>query len=249
VGATTVLSADQAARDGDGFLNTPTQSFVSSGYALVFDPVELRGDNATSGVGAILGDVRIHAIGSERGRGGFIGIGPADAVEGYLADVERERLVGLHAGGTADQQLLRGGPPSTVPAEQTFWTASAAGPAPQQLTWTATEGRWAAAVMNADGSRPVFVDLSAGATAPGLRWVWIGMYIGAGIALAAGVALVLFAARPRRPDPPRQRDRRGRGDPTPRRSARRAAHRQGAGAPVDVPLGGEDREARRGPAR
>jgi hypothetical protein len=106
-----VLSADQAGRDGDGFLNTPTQSFVSSGYALVFDPVELRGDNATSGVGAILGDVRIHAIGSERGRGGFIGIGPADAVEGYLADVERERLVGLHAGGTADQQLLRGGPP------------------------------------------------------------------------------------------------------------------------------------------
>jgi hypothetical protein len=58
-----------------------------------------------------LGDVRIHAIGSERGRGGFIGIGPADTVEGYLADVERERLVGLHAGGTADQQLLRGGPP------------------------------------------------------------------------------------------------------------------------------------------
>jgi hypothetical protein len=53
--------------------------------------------------------------------------------------------------------------------------------------------------MNADGSRPVFVDLSVGATAPGLRWVWIGMYIGAGIALAAGVALVLFAARPRRP--------------------------------------------------
>jgi hypothetical protein len=53
--------------------------------------------------------------------------------------------------------------------------------------------------MNADGSRQVVADLSAAATAPALRWVWIGLYIGAGIALAAGLTLVLLAARPRRP--------------------------------------------------
>jgi hypothetical protein len=57
--------------------------------------------------------------------------------------------------------------------------------------------------MNADGSKPVVTNLSAGATAPGLRWVWIGQYIGAGIALIAGSVLVLWAVRRRdgQPDP------------------------------------------------
>jgi hypothetical protein len=53
-------------------------------------------------------------------------------------------------------------------------------------------------VLNADGSEPVVVDLSAGVTAPGLRRVWIGMYIGAGIALAIGIALVSLDVRRRR---------------------------------------------------
>jgi hypothetical protein len=196
-GATALLTADRAARDADGFLTTPTRTFTSSGYALVLDPIDAGGVDATSGVDTVLGDVRITATG--RTDPVFVGIGPADAVERYLADVDRERLVGLRAGGTAEQKVLPGGPPATVPTSQTFWVASASGPGQQQLTWTATEGRWAAAVMNADGSRPVVADLSAAATAPALRWVWIGLYIGAGIALAAGLTLVLLAARPRRP--------------------------------------------------
>lgn len=193
-----MLSADRAGRDSDGFLNTLVHTFTSSGYALVFDPVELRGQNGTSSVDAILGDVRVHATGSGTGGGVFVGIGPADAVESYLATVDRERLVGLRAGEPADQQRLPGGAPATPPAQQSFWVATAAGAGPQQLNWTATEGRWAAAVMNADGSRPVVADLSAGATAPGLRWVWTGLYLGAGISIAAGIALVLLGALRRR---------------------------------------------------
>jgi Domain of unknown function (DUF4389) len=199
LGATAVLTADQAGRDGDGFLNTPAHTFTGSGYALVFDPVEVRGEATT--VGAVLGDVRVHATGSGPGSGVFVGIGPADAVEGYLATVERERIVGMRAGGQAEQQRLPGGAPAGPPGRQSFWVASAAGPGPQQLTWAATEGRWAAAVMNADGSRPVVAELSAGATAPGLRWVWTGMYIGAGIGLLAGIALVLIGTLRRRPAP------------------------------------------------
>jgi hypothetical protein len=199
VGATAVLTADRAGRDSAGFLNTPAHTFTSTGYALVFDPVEVRGENATPVVGAVVGDIRVHATGSGPAGGVFVGIGPAAAVESYLATVDRERLVSLSAGGTAKQQRLPGGAPATPPAQQPFWVASAAGPGPQQLTWTATEGRWAAAVMNADGSRPVIADLSAGATAPGLRWVWTGMYIGAGIGLLAGIALVLLGTLRRRP--------------------------------------------------
>lgn len=52
--------------------------------------------------------------------------------------------------------------------------------------------------MNADGTRPVVTDLSAGATAPGLRWVWIGQDLGAGLTVVGGAVLVLFAVRRRR---------------------------------------------------
>lgn len=101
-------------------------------------------------------------------------------------------------GHQANQQVLPGGAPVTAPAQQTFWATSVAGAGPQQLTWTVAQGEWAVVVMNADGSRPVVVDLSAGATAPWLRWVWIWMYMGAGIGLIAGGALVLLAVRRRR---------------------------------------------------
>ncbi|MCW2721308.1 DUF4389 domain-containing protein [Pseudonocardia sp.] len=193
VGGSAVLAADRGGRDADGFLNTPTRTFTGNGYALVFDPLELSNAATSQNVGALVGDVRIHA--TAPGPGVFVGIGPADAVDGYLASVERDRVVGYRTDSGAVQQPLSGGAPATPPAQQTFWVASAAGPGPQQLTWTVAGGRWAAVVMNADGSRPVVTDLSAGATAPGLRWVWIGQYIGAGIGLIAGALMVLFAVR------------------------------------------------------
>ncbi len=196
IGGSAVLAADRGSRDASGFLNTPTRTFTANGYALVFDPLELSNAAGSQNVGALVGDVRVHA--SAPGAGVFVGIGPADAVDGYLASVERDRVVGYRTDSGAVQQQLTGGAPATPPAQQTFWVASAAGPGPQQLTWTAAQGRWAAVVMNADGSRPVVTDLSAGAQAPGLRWVWIGQYIGAGIGLIAGALLVGLAVR--RPD-------------------------------------------------
>ena len=194
VGGSAVLAADRGGRDASGFLNTPTRTFTGQGYALVFDPIELSGEAASQNLGAIVGDVRVHATGAAEGPGVFVGIGPADAVDGYLAAVERERVVRIGTTGTAQQQLP-GGAPATPPTQQTFWVASAAGPGTQQLTWTVAEGRWAAVVMNADGSKPIVTDLSAGAMAPGLSWLWIVQFIAAGIGLLAGALLVLLAVR------------------------------------------------------
>jgi hypothetical protein len=192
VGGSVVLAADRGGRDAAGFLNTPTQTFTGNAYALVFDPLELSNAATRDNLDALVGDVRVRA--AAQGAGVFVGIGPADAVDGYLASVERERVIDFRTDNGAVQQLA-GGAPATPPTQQTFWVASAAGPGPQQLTWTVAEGRWAAVVMNADGSRPIVADLSAGAMAPGLRWVWIVQYIGAGIGLIAGALLVLLAVR------------------------------------------------------
>ena len=199
-GGAVALTGDRAARDADGFVTTGARGFTSNGYALVFDTIELHGSRSAADadaryLDAVLGDVRVRATAA--GPGAFVGIGPADAVAGYLAAVDRERLVDLRAG-RAVQERLPGGAPATPPGQQTFWVASAAGPGPQQLTWTPTDGRWVVAVMNADGSRPVAVELSAVATLPHLRWVWIGLFVGAALALVVGAVLVLLAVR-RRP--------------------------------------------------
>lgn len=192
VGATAVLAADTAGRDASGFVDLAAQRVTGTGHALVFDPFELESDLGDSQLGSIAGDVR---IGAEGEQAVFVGIGPADAVEGYLTGVERDRVVGLSMGRAPILDQLPGGAPASAPTTQTFWVGSASGAGPQQLTWTAAEGRWAVVVMNADGSMPVSTELSLSATAPWLGWVWIGMYIGAGLNLIGGAVLVLLAVR------------------------------------------------------
>ena len=74
------------------------------------------------------------------------------------------------------------------------------------MTWTAAEGRWTVVVMNADGSRPVAAELTAGVTAPVMRGLWIGLGVGGAVALLAGALLVALAfrtdRRTARPCPP-----------------------------------------------
>lgn len=192
VGATALLAADTMGRGADGFVEMPAQTVTGTGHALVFDPFELESDLGAPRLGSIVGDVR---IGATAGPDVFVGIGPADAVEGYLAGVQRDRVLTLEPGRDAVADRLPGGAPATAPTAQTFWAESATGPGTQQLIWTVAEGRWTVVVMNADGSSPVVADLSLGASAPWLGRVWIGMYIGAGLGLIGGAVLVLLAVR------------------------------------------------------
>lgn len=194
IGGTTLLAADRAGRDADGFIGTPSQTVSTPGYALVLDPIELRGGPNGPDLGTVLGQVRVAASSPA---GVFVGIGPAADVDGYLAGVERSRLSAQRPGRQVVPRPLPGGAPSTPPQQQSFWSASASGTGTQQVTWTATEGRWAIVVMNADGTRPVTATLSAGVTAPALHWLWTALFWVAGPLLVLG-AILIGLALPRR---------------------------------------------------
>jgi hypothetical protein len=196
-GATALLVADRSERDPAGFLSTPTERIAGTGYALVFDPVELRTDPGTPDLAGVLGDVRVRAA-RATGDGVFIGVAPAAAVQDYLGTVARDRIVSLGRGDDQAQPAgalvhLPGAAPNGLPTDQLFWIAATAGPGTQELVWQASAGRWVVVVMNADGSSPVVADVSAGVTAPALRLLWTWLYVGAGIALVIGVTLIVLA--------------------------------------------------------
>jgi hypothetical protein len=192
IGGGVLAAADRGGRDADGFVTKGPMPVAAPGYAVVLDPVDLQTGSDGPDLGTILGEVRVSAVGSG-GSAVFVGIGPATDVDAYLAGVERTRLIASRDGGRAVPQELPGGTPATAPTQQAFWAAAASGPGPQRLTWTAAPGTWAVVVMNADGSRPVAAELTAGVTAPVLPAVSTGLLIAAAFALLAGALLIALA--------------------------------------------------------
>ena len=189
VGGSVLAAVDRGGRDAGGFVTTGPMPVAAPGYAVVLDPVDMQTGTDGPDLGTILGDVRVSAVGSG-GSAVFVGIGPATDVDAYLAGVERTRLTASRDGGRAVPRELPGGAPATAPTQQAFWAAAASGPGPQQLTWTAAPGTWAVVVMNADGSRPVAAELTAGVTAPVLPGVSTGLLVAAAFALLAGALLI-----------------------------------------------------------
>ncbi len=194
--ATALAVADTHGRDAAGFVATPAQRFTGQGYALVADPLRLRQATGDADLPGVVGQLRIRARGTSPS-GVFVGIGPTAAVQAYLAPVAHSALAPSTAQPSAPASPTAGGAPATLPGQEPFWVAHATGTGPQEMVWTPAAGDWAVVVMNADGSRPVVADLSFGATAPGLRAIWTGLFAFGGTALLIGVlvvALTLWSA-------------------------------------------------------
>jgi hypothetical protein len=126
----------------------------------------------------------------------FVGIGPTSDVESYLAGVEHDEVTDLDFDPfSAEYRRIAGGEPAGPPTDQTFWAASASGAGTQTAIWEPESGDWTVVVMNADGSRDVAVELSAGAEADFLLWVAIGLLIAGVLLLGGGVTMIVFGAR------------------------------------------------------
>ena len=118
------------------------------------------------------GTVRIR---SESDRPVFLGIGPAAAVDGYLARVERDVVTDLDSGSDDPDYSRRGGAaPLRPPDAQTFWAASQTGAGEQTIQWEPEDGNWRAVVMNVDAARGVSADMSIGAELDSVLWIGLG---------------------------------------------------------------------------
>ncbi len=143
----------------------------------------------------IAGSVLVRGSTIDPGKEIFIGIGPRADVAAYLAGVRHTEIVDVRFDPfRALYREVSGTQAPTVPAQQSFWAATATGRGEQELTWDLRSGDWAVVVMNADASAPVAVNLQAGARSDLLGPVFIGLLIGGLVMLLIGVPLIVLGA-------------------------------------------------------
>jgi hypothetical protein len=196
-----LLWAHLSLRDDEGFYTTGVSRFATQTYALASEGLEVVDVPDWLFDEGRLGTIRIRGASTDPSRELFVGVGPRDSVDAYLARVEHDVVVDVDFHDTdledADVRYRRqaGSSPPADPAAQPFWAATASGPGTQTLTWEVAEGTWAVIVMNADGSRPVAADLSFGAKVGAVFPIAIGLLAGGGVLLLVGIAVVALGAR------------------------------------------------------
>ena len=180
-GGSVALVYDQTQRDASGYLMTDATSYSTNTYALVSHSYRTGAAGDVSVARDLLGTIRIRTNSTKPL---FVGIGPATAVESYLADVRHEVAIRFDAA-QADFRLHRGGAPADAPTTKHFWVAQSVGSGTQTLSWSPANGDYRIAVMSANGSAGIHADMAIGARFPHLRWIGIG-------ALGAGALLLLL---------------------------------------------------------
>jgi hypothetical protein len=118
----------------------------------------------------------------------FVGIGTADAVDGYLGGVERAVLHSI--GSSTSYDVVGASAPGALPGGQDVWVASSEGSGTRTLEWVPRQGTWTIVVMNADGTRGIQVRADMGATIPDLLWISL-VVLAVGVVLLAGALAMI----------------------------------------------------------
>ena len=173
---------------GSQLVSTPTSALVS-------DVTSLQDVDAISGLTG-RPTLRISAAGTGP-TGVFVGVGPADAVSGYLSGVAVDRVTDLGID-PFDLQVTRedGAAVPPPPGEQDFWVASAtSSSAAADLTWQFQDGDYRFVVMNADGTPGVTSSARMQLTLPNALPISVAVLIGSGVVALAGTVLLVAAVR------------------------------------------------------
>ncbi|KAF0958720.1 DUF4389 domain-containing protein [Rhodococcus sp. T7] len=184
-------------QNDNGHLASAAERFRSSANALVSERIDLLDDGemprglSTENVGRVL----LRVTSDEPDRPIFVGIGPDDAVDNYLAGVAHTQVTAVEFGPfRPSYREISGDRIPEPPSAQSFWSVAAAGAGTQEVRWDLQPGSWTVVVMNADGSPGISVDVQAGARWNFLGPLALGVLIGAVVLLGAGIALVVTGA-------------------------------------------------------
>jgi hypothetical protein len=195
VGGGVLLSEHFARRDADGYLTSPELELTSNRYAVVSSDLYLTAGPADWWP-ADPGEVRV-TVESRTDSPVFVGIGPADDVDEFLMDVARHEITRVE-GTEVDYLLLQGERTPPIPANATFWVATAEGIGRESLHWDITRGEWAIVMMNADGSSGVEATVEAGVRIYLLLAIGAGLAVGGVVLGSVAAALLIWAVRSER---------------------------------------------------
>jgi len=199
IAAGALLLWGDSQKDDQGYLSTGKDPYAASTYALASDNLDVDLD----GAGWImdrddLGKVRLAVESS--GKPVFVGIARTSDVSAYLRGTAHTSVTDVdYSPFNASYRDHGGDRRPALPADQDFWAASAEGSGTQTVAWDLEDGDWSIVVMNADGSRGIDADISAGAKVPflgTLGWVSLG---GALVLLITAGTLVYLGVRTPRP--------------------------------------------------
>jgi hypothetical protein len=180
-----------------GFFTSPSERYLSDSPALTFPRLDAMPDDGLpqAAPANIAGSVLIRGSAADTAKEIFIGIGTQADVAAYLSEVKHSEIIDVRFNPFRVQyREVPGTRAPAPPAQQDFWTASAAGPGAQELKWDLRSGAWAVVIMNADASSPIAVDLQVGARSDLLWPIFLGLLIGGIVLLAVGVPLIVAGA-------------------------------------------------------
>lgn len=196
------LLAGNAAQGDNAYITAPRERYESTGYALLSGPVLFESGPTSAVPAGELAGVQVRARPVIPGQEVFVGIGDADAVDDYLqgvpttpfsrADRPQPGPYWNDPWSEDDDVVTEGSRVPAPPGEQDFWVVSGSGAGQQELTWDLEPGDWSLVVMNADGSRPVWMDVQVGGRSDLLGPLGSGLLTGGLIALVIGLPLLLF---------------------------------------------------------
>ena len=190
-------------KNDQGYLATDSERFAAGTRALATENLDVDLDGVDWLVDSgELGKVQLE-VASEGDEPVFVGIARTEDVTSYLRGVDHTLVTDVDADPfEASYQRESGNGRPAAPAQESFWAASTQGRGTQTLDWRVDDGDWSVVVMNADGSRGVAADVSAGAKMPfldELGWSALG---GGGALMIGALALIVLGARPPRKQPP-----------------------------------------------
>ncbi len=182
-------------RDGDGYFESTLERLSTDTVAITTEDITLDADpdSAEWLFDRLDAEIRLRATSADPEQSVFIGIGSREDVLAYLDGVAHDEIVELENGNAV--YVRRSGDDTIgLPSEQTFWDVSASGAGTQELIWEPANGRWAVALMNADGSSDVIAQVNLGARAGFVVPLAIILTVVGAVVSAVGLGLIIVGA-------------------------------------------------------